>query len=216
MPTEPVGRRGATPRSRAAEALRELGHALVAHDADPDLLERVEAAARRVTADVAASPRILRDERSMKEAMFSRPTVDGTVIRHFDQCFVSGVDNPLGIGMIVTRRGEEVEAEVRLGAAFEGAPGRSHGGIVAAIFDDLAGYLLSVHKVPAFTGELTVRYHAATPVGPPVRFGARLVGRDGRKLSIEAEAFDGETLLATARATMIAISAYRPDTGRDD
>ena len=33
------------------------------------------------------------------------------------------------------RDGDEAVAQVCLGAAFEGAPGRAHGGVVAAVFD---------------------------------------------------------------------------------
>ena len=46
---------------------------------------------------------------------------------------------------------EEAVARVRLGHAFEGAPGRAHGGIVASIFDDVMGIVLTIHSTPAFT-----------------------------------------------------------------
>jgi acyl-coenzyme A thioesterase PaaI-like protein len=119
----------------------------------------------------------------------------------------------MGIGIQVFRDGEDSVAWVELGAAFEGAPGRSHGGIVAAIFDDVLGYLLSIHKQPAFTGELTVRYQAPTPMGERLTFRGRLLDRQGRKLMAEGEATAADgTIVATATATFIAVdvTAFKP------
>jgi acyl-coenzyme A thioesterase PaaI-like protein len=199
------------PRARAAAALRRLGHALSGHEADADLLERVAAAADRVAEDLEAAPSRSRDLLELKRRMFEVDVADGERIVHFDECFVSGPWNPLGIAIDVHRDGDEAVARVELGPAFEGAPGRSHGGIVAAIFDDVLGYLLTFTRTPGFTGELTVRYLAATPIGQPLEFRSRLVSREGRKLFCEAEArvADGGEVVARAQAVFVAIAADR-------
>jgi acyl-coenzyme A thioesterase PaaI-like protein len=197
------------PRARAAAALRRLGHALMGHEADALLLERVARAAEQVAVDLEAGPARQRDALELKRRMFDREVADGARVTHFEECFVSGPWNPMGIAIEVHREGDEAVAEVELGPAFEGGPGRSHGGIVAAIFDDVLGYLLTLNRVPAFTGELTVRYLAATPIGQPLTFRARLVSRDGRKLLTEGEArADGRTV-ATAQALFIAVDPGR-------
>jgi acyl-coenzyme A thioesterase PaaI-like protein len=199
------------PRARAAAALRRFGHALSAHDADPELLARVAAAADRATAELETGPPRGRDLRELKRRMFEVEVPDGDRIVHFDECFVSGPWNPMGIAIDVQRDGDEAVARVELGPAFEGAPGRSHGGIVAAIFDDVLGYLLTFTRTPGFTGELTVRYLAATPIGQPLEFRSRMTGREGRKLFTEAEARvrdDGE-VVATAHAVFVAIPTER-------
>jgi acyl-coenzyme A thioesterase PaaI-like protein len=197
------------PRARAAAALRRMGHALSAHDADPALLDRVAAAADRVTEELEATPPRTRDLLELKRRMFDVEVPDGEPVVHFDECFVSGPWNPLGIGIEVHREGDEAVATVQLGAAFEGAPGRSHGGIVAAIFDDVLGYLLTLENTPGFTGELTVRYHAPTPIHQPLEFRARLQRRDGRKLHTVAQArvADGPDapVVASAEAVFIAV-----------
>jgi acyl-coenzyme A thioesterase PaaI-like protein len=199
----------AHPRAIAAAALRRLGHALVRHEADDDLLLRVAAAADRVSEDVTRAPRRQRDIGVLKRRMFDREVADGERVVHFDECFVSGPWNPLGIAMEVRRDGQAAVATVTLGAAFEGAPGRSHGGIVAAIFDDVLGYLLSLHHVPGFTGELAVRYLAPTPLERPLTFRAELLEREGRKLRTRADARDGGELIATATATFVAVDPAR-------
>lgn len=203
------------PRARAAAALRRMGHALARHDADERLLDEVAAAADRVTERLERSPARERDLLELKRRMFDVDVPDGQRVVHFDECFVSGPWNPLGIAMEVHRDGDDAVATVELGAAFEGAPGRSHGGIVAAIFDDVLGYLLTFVNTPGFTGELTVRYHAATPIGQRLQFRARSEGRDGRKLHCSAEArvvADGPApgeVVASAEATFIAVDPAR-------
>ena len=94
---------------------------------------------------------------------------------------ISGRASPWGLDLDVHRHGDEIEALVTLRAAHEGAPGRSHGGVVAALFDDVFGFVLGVIEQAAFTGELTVRYERGTPLhrplscraGPPDAEGAR-------------------------------------------
>lgn len=193
------------PRARAAAALRRFGHTLMEREADDALLERVTRAAERTTAELEAAPPRRRDFVRLKRQFFPQGVEDGEQIVHFDECFVSGRWNPLGIGIEVWREGDGVRATVELGAAFEGAPGRSHGGIVSAIFDDVMGYLLTVHEIPAFTGELTVRYLAPTPMGVELTFRSWLLHRDGRRILTEAEALAGERRLATATATFIEV-----------
>jgi acyl-coenzyme A thioesterase PaaI-like protein len=197
------------PRARAAAALRRLGHAMIGHDADEQLLERVASAADQVAADLEQAPPRKRDLVELKRRMFDVSVPDGGRIVHFDECFVSGPFNPMGIAIEVHRDGDEAVARVRLGPAFEGAPGRSHGGIVAAIFDDVLGYLLTFLQEPGFTGELTVRYLAPTPIDQPLEFRARLVDREGRKLRTEAVATAGGQKVAIAHATFIVIESSR-------
>lgn len=197
------------PRARAAAALRRMGHAMMGHEADEELLDRVAAAANRVAEDLEAAPPRQRDLVEMKRRMFEAAVADGDTVSHFDECFVSGQQNPLGIAVDVRREGDEMVAEVELGPAFEGAPGRSHGGIVAAIFDDILGYLLTMIGQPGFTGELTVRYHAPTPIQQPLQFRARVTGRQGRKITTEAEAYANGDVVARATATFVAVELDR-------
>ena len=99
--------------------------------------------------------------------------------------------------------------------AFEGAPGRAHGGIVAAAFDDVTGFVIAQLREPAFTGELTVRYLAPVPIDEPLEIRARLDGRERRKLFISGEVRADGTVIATCRAIYITVDpstfALAPD-----
>ena len=121
----------------------------------------------------------------------------------------AGRANPYGIPLEVWYRAPWVETELVLGAAYEGAPGRSHGGVVAAIFDDLTGFCLSTLGVMAYTGRLTIDYLAGVPLDVPVVFRARVSQRAGRKITVEAEGRHGDELLARAEALFIQIPSER-------
>jgi acyl-coenzyme A thioesterase PaaI-like protein len=103
---------------------------------------------------------------------------------------------------------------VTLRSAHEGAPGRSHGGIVSALFDDVFGFILTIYQQPGFTGELTIRYERGVPLHQPLECRVRLDDREGRKLYMTGELSgtddDGERVVYTrARATFIAIDRER-------
>lgn len=196
------------PRERAASALRRLGHALVGHDADPALLDRIAELAARTAATVEGGAPRTRPIDAIKRQLWESPRADGEPMMHFAECVVSGPANPMGIALAVRRQGDVALAEVNLGPAFEGAPQRAHGGIIAAVFDDVMGYVLQFTRTPAYTGRLTVHYRAPVPVGRDLTVRGWLERRDGRKLSLRAE-LHAETLLCEAEALFIAIPPAR-------
>jgi|SRR5581483_1726981 len=192
-------------RVRAATALRRLGHAIVGHDVAASTFESIEAQVSEWLPVIEAAPARSRSIETMKQHMFERPP-EGSPIGTFPDCVVSGDANPMGIDVQFFREGDEAVSRCVLGAAFEGAPNRAHGGVVAAVFDDLMGFVLTINESPAYTAELTVRYRKPTPVGEEIEFRARLVDRRGRRLHIEAEATDAAgTKIATADGLFITI-----------
>ncbi len=196
-------------RDRAAAALRRLGHALVGYEAEVELLERIAELADRTCAVVEAGSARTRPVEEIKRALWGDPPVDGERMAHFPECVVSGRANPLGIAIDVRRDGDEVVATARLGAAFEGAPQRAHGGVVAAILDDVLGYVLQLSRTPAYTGRLLVHYRAPTPLGRDLVCRAREVARDGRKVTMTGELHDGDVLIAEAEGLFVAIPRAR-------
>ncbi len=105
--------------------------------------------------------------------------------------------------MAVQRQGDAVVSTVILDAGFEGAPGRSHGGFVSAIFDDLFGSLPMLQNKIAFTASLTVNYVAPSPVFEPVVFRGWIERVEGRKIFMAGEAHHGEILVTTATGLFI-------------
>lgn len=196
-------------RIAAAAALRRLGHALVGHDVDDRVLLEISEKADEFLSAVEKGPSRSRPIEDLKRRMFERIPAESEVIDHYAECVVSGTANPMGLGIQVSREGNSAVSRVTLGPAYEGAPGRAHGGIISAVFDEVMSYVLSIIQTPAFTGRLTVSYRAPAPLNRPLEFTARLSDRDGRKIFITAEAIDGETLIAKGEGLFIAIPPER-------
>ncbi len=194
-------------RARAGRAIRDLGHALVGHQAPTELLERIAGALEPLTAELDRGPSRSRDAASFSQEQFVGP--GELPLTGYDDRPVSGRSSPWSLDPEMHRHGDEIEAIVVLRAAHEGAPDRSHGGIIAALFDDVFGSVLGVVAQPAFTGELTIRYVGPTPLHRRLSCRVRLAERVGRKLLMTGELVDiegpDETLLVTAKATFIAV-----------
>jgi uncharacterized protein (TIGR00369 family) len=94
-------------------------------------------------------------------------------------CFVCGVENPSGLHIKFYDAGPgEVMAECTVPVQFQGYPGVVHGGVVAALLDEVAGRSqMGEPDDPRFmfTAKLNVRYRKNVPVGKPLR----LVGTAG-------------------------------------
>ena len=74
-----------------------------------------------------------------------------------------------------------VRARLRIGLAHEGPPHGVHGGVIAAVFDELLGHAQQVHEVRALTANLTVRYRAVTPIDEDLELFAQVVHSSGRR-----------------------------------
>lgn len=200
-------------RLDAAAALRDLAHAFVAHEQDEQQLAEISRRASERVAALRAAPRrdrlarmrAAREAAGAEEVQFAAARPGSG----FEDRAVAGRANPTSVDLDVQFESDEVVAQVTLRRAFEGAPGRAHGGMVAAVFDDVTGFVIGRMGQPAFTGELTVRFVAPVPVDEPLVLRARLDGRERRKIFISAEATAqtaGEpTVVATCKAIYIAV-----------
>jgi acyl-coenzyme A thioesterase PaaI-like protein len=123
---------------------------------------------------------------------------------------LEGPGNPLAPPLSWVRIGRDsVCAEVLLGAAHEGPPGRVHGGWVAAVLDHVLGRATAAAGFPGMTASLTVDYHHGTPYAVPLIAEGRFVRRDGRKLHATATLRADDVVCATATAILVHFSADR-------
>lgn len=96
-------------------------------------------------------------------------------------CFICGLNNPfsLKLSFYETQPGEVI-ADYTVSEHYQGFPGIVHGGVVAAILDEIACRSLMGNdpQQPRFvyTARLTIRYRQHVPVGKPLR----LVGTAGK------------------------------------
>ncbi len=122
-------------------------------------------------------------------------------------CFVCGRENPYGLKLnfYETQPGEVV-VEYTVPEYYQGYPGVVHGGIVAAILDEVTGRAHMGGDPPRFmfTARLEVRYHKNVPVGTPLKIVGNAGKSRGRTALANGKIFGpGGELLAEADALMV-------------
>jgi len=94
-------------------------------------------------------------------------------------CFVCGRENPYGLKLhfYETQPGE-VTVDYTVPEQYQGYPGVVHGGVVAALLDEVLGRTQMGGYPPRFmfTAKLEVRYHQNVPIGKPLH----IVGHAGK------------------------------------
>lgn len=194
-------------RVTAAHALRDITHAFVRAQPDEGAYVEIRAMAEELVARLDGLPR--RDRLALMQTARERhggtfPV--GISAGGFNDRAVAGLANPAGVDIEVEPGTGDVRARVLFRKGFEGPPGRAHGGMIAATFDDVTGFIIGRIGQPAFTGELTVRYVGPTPIETPLVMTARLDGRERRKLFISGDlTTEDGTVTATCKAIYIAI-----------
>jgi len=201
------------PRTLAAGLLRELGHEFVARDVDDETLKDVATRIETILAEVRTAPGRVRESSIASYDQFHALVPEhgtGQPRQLWSDSVVSGAANPMGLGAYLWRDGDQAVMEVTLGKAFEGAPTRAHGGIVAALIDETMGLVLAINRTMAYTAQLNVAYRAPTPVLVPLIARAWLERRDGRKLSMRATVTAGDVVAVEADALFIAVETFAP------
>jgi hypothetical protein len=124
---------------------------------------------------------------------------------------VSGRSNPMAPPVALkVRRGsprEDIESDhhitgtVTFGPAYEGPPGHVHGGLIAAMFDELLGF---AQLSPGFTAYLHINYRKPTPLNAELHLVAWVDSVERRKRIVKGECYLGEEKLTDAEGLFIA------------
>jgi len=195
-------------RIAAATLMRELGHEFVGRALSDEQLDTLSVDLRAMLQAVhRAPPRVRELSRDrLEEFTLTIPTFEEIGERQlFSDSVIAGAANPMGLAAQLWRDGDVACMRVTLGKAFEGAPGRAHGGVVAALLDEVMGLMNVIHGAMAFTAQLDVTYLAPTPVGESIVARAWLERQDNRKQYVEATLHAGDLLVASAKALFISI-----------
>jgi acyl-coenzyme A thioesterase PaaI-like protein len=123
-------------------------------------------------------------------------------------CFICGLENPIGLRlkMYQTKPGV-LETAYTAPEHFQGYPGVLHGGIVAAILDEISGRAhMGDPSEPRFmfTAKMEVRYRKNVPIGQPLK----IIGKAGKSRGKIAEGWagiynQGGELLAEANTLLV-------------
>jgi acyl-coenzyme A thioesterase PaaI-like protein len=111
----------------------------------------------------------------------------GALPPHYPTCFGCGPESAFGLHAVARKVGDEIHSTYTFAPGHAGAPGIAHGGTVAALVDDVCGFLLFVVLAPAVTRKLEVEYLKPVLVGVQYDLVAKVVSFDGRKLFVSCE-----------------------------
>jgi acyl-coenzyme A thioesterase PaaI-like protein len=120
-----------------------------------------------------------------------------------------GPRNPLAPPAQFEIRDGRVHGRVRFGSAYVGPPTSVHGGVIAALFDELLGCANIANEVGGMTGTLRVQYRAPTPIGAELRLEGWVERIEGRKIIARGTMHHGDTLTAEADGVFIQGSMQR-------
>lgn len=116
---------------------------------------------------------------------------------------VSGKRNPVAPPIRMWKEGAEVHGEAIFSPTYAGPPDSVHGGIIAAVFDEVLSMANVITGKAGFTGTLTIRYHRKTPLDTPIELWGCNMKNDGRKQLSKAEMRVNGEVTASAEGLFI-------------
>ncbi len=125
-------------------------------------------------------------------------------------CFVCGRQNPYGLHLdFFTEAPGVVTAAITVPEHFQGYPGVVHGGVIAAMLDEVTGRVfMGADENPRFmvTAKLDIRYRKPVPTGKPIRLIGRAGKDNGKIASATGEILDADgKILAEVEAVYVNI-----------
>lgn len=190
-----------SPRRLRKHALADAVRALVAdvlfldvEDAGEDGLALAESRLAEARAAVAALPDI-----RGKGGVYGN---DGDASL-FERSPLSGRCNALAAPLVLEFDDDRTLGHATFGEAYEGPPGSVHGGFVISAFDDLLGVAQAASGTAGFTGTLSVRLVARTPLHERIDYEAGVQERSGRKVTVWGRSTHGGQLLAEATGIFV-------------
>ncbi len=120
-------------------------------------------------------------------------------------CFVCGKHNPLGLkaSLEVDTDAHSASCQLVIPAEYQGWEGMVHGGVIAALLDEVCAYAGMTIAQQIVTGELKTRYHKPVPVERLVRVSAKAGEPLRRTVTVEAQLSLEGQVLASAQAKMV-------------
>ncbi len=107
----------------------------------------------------------------------------------------------------------EIHGEATFTSAFNGPPDCVHGGVIAALFDELLGSTCVVNGIGGYTGTLTVVYRTPTPLGTALTLRGWFDRSERRKVFAAGTIHSGDTLCAQAEGIFVQSDNLRNPTG---
>ncbi|MFK7897624.1 MAG: PaaI family thioesterase [Myxococcota bacterium] len=116
---------------------------------------------------------------------------------------IMGKLNPASYGIKLHAEGEVAVSEIRLDETVEGGTGLVHGGVIAAIYDEVLAAANILRQVGGPTGKLSIKYRKPTPLYDLLRFEGWVERIDGRKILTRGRCLVGGQVVTEAEALFV-------------
>jgi acyl-coenzyme A thioesterase PaaI-like protein len=194
---------GDTPINRLAAAIRRISSMMVGQPLSDEALAQ---AAEELTVTANALTAAAETSKRPRE----QPNRSGHPADFFPTSPMIGYANPIAPPVDVwSDVGEDGQREIRGRVTFdyqyEGPPTCVHGGVIAALFDELLGSANIIANKAGMTGTLTVRYRRPTPLLAPLDVVARFTGTERRKIFTWGGLYHDGELTAEAEGIFIEV-----------
>lgn len=100
----------------------------------------------------------------------------------------------------------ELHGKILFGKKAAGPPGHVHGGCQAAVLDEMMGSCGWHNGMGVLAAKIEVEFLHMVPYGVEIDLKAKVLHRENRKVSIVAEIWNGDQLLAHSKGLFIVLS----------
>ncbi|MBN1518776.1 MAG: PaaI family thioesterase [Spirochaetales bacterium] len=123
------------------------------------------------------------------------------------RCFGCCPDNPIGLAMTFRDEGDQVVSEWKPKPDYCGFNGVLHGGVQAALHDEIASwYVFAKLGTAGFTADLSIRYLSPVYIAHGhITLKAALANNDGRRAVMTVSLYDGHGTLCSQSDVAYAI-----------
>jgi uncharacterized protein (TIGR00369 family) len=117
--------------------------------------------------------------------------------REHNMCFGCGIANPIGLKLSFSESDEFLNAAWMPGSNYEGYPNILHGGIIAALLDEIGAWCISVKIGTAgVTSEMRTKYLAPVYINRgQVGLKASIIDQSEKSAKILCQLYDGQSKL---------------------
>jgi acyl-coenzyme A thioesterase PaaI-like protein len=111
--------------------------------------------------------------------------------------------NPIAPKVEMSVEGKTLVAYCEFSRCHEGGPDTAHGGMIAAVYDQVLAYATMIEGKTGPTLSLKVTYLRPTPVNERLRFETSVTSIDGRKYTVAGACYRGDVKVSEAEGLML-------------
>lgn len=185
-----------------ASSTRELIERMVCSGAPAEQLQAMQQQIQAMAEDLAAD-----NERPIPHFNYALARTD--TMHTLPYSPVCGPYNPVAppVAMRFDAETGELHGHVCCRRAYEGPKGLVHGGVIAAIYDQLLALLTTCSGRPSYTAYLNIQYKLPTPLYRDLTLKAWVESIDGRKTLIKGHCLLDDQVLTEAEGLFIQAAA---------